>query len=310
MSCPSRDDQTASQSLSSDSKAQGRPLPHGCDFTEEPETVALGEYGQDKKPDDAHIQKAQQARRDGDDSSVIEAEAYETPRHSYEYTRGRHEPRPVPLGRHSSALSVIRSRGSGARRTRSATSSKRENELQPTTTREGFGHPLIHEKTERDALVGFDGKDDPYRPLNWTFRKKAMTTVLYGLTTAGITFASSVYSAAIPDISRDYNVGPEVSQLGISLMLLGFGLGPLVWAPLSELYGRKAAVLTPYFISAMFSFATGASKDIQSILITRFFAGFFGSAPITNTGGVLGDIWTPQQRGMAMVAYAIAVTGG
>lgn len=60
----------------------------------------------------------------------------------------------------------------------------------------------------------------------------------------------------------------------------------------------------------MFAFATGASKDIQSVLITRFFAGFFGSAPITNTGGVLGDIWNAQERGMAMVAYALAVTGG
>ena len=44
------------------------------------------------------------------------------------------------------------------------------------------------------------------------------------------------------------------------------------------------------FIAAVFSFATGAAKDIQTIVISRFFAGFFGSAPITNTGGVLGDI--------------------
>jgi len=75
-------------------------------------------------------------------------------------------------------------------------------------------------------------------------------------------------------------------------------------------YGRKTAVLIPYFIAAIFSFATGASKDIQSVLITRFFTGFFGSAPITNTGGVLGDIWSAQQRGIAMAVYATAVTAG
>jgi len=85
---------------------------------------------------------------------------------------------------------------------------------------------------------------------------------------------------------------------------------PLVWAPLSETYGRKVAVLIPYFIAAIFSFASGAAKDFQTLMITRFFTGFFGSAPITNTGGVLGDIWTAEQRGMAMVIYAIAVTGG
>jgi MFS family permease len=75
-------------------------------------------------------------------------------------------------------------------------------------------------------------------------------------------------------------------------------------------YGRKPAVLAPYFIAACFSFGNATAKDIQTILITRFFAGLFGSAPVTNTGGVLGDIWAPQQRGMAIVGYAFAVVGG
>jgi MFS family permease len=75
-------------------------------------------------------------------------------------------------------------------------------------------------------------------------------------------------------------------------------------------YGRRPAVLIPYFIAACFSFATATAKDIQTILITRFFAGLFGSAPVTNTGGVLGDIWSPQQRGTAIVGYAFAVVGG
>jgi MFS family permease len=69
-------------------------------------------------------------------------------------------------------------------------------------------------------------------------------------------------------------------------------------------------VLVPYFIAVCFSFGTATAKDIQTILITRFFTGLFGSAPVTNTGGVLGDIWAPQQRGTAIVGYAFAVVGG
>lgn len=49
-----------------------------------------------------------------------------------------------------------------------------------------FSHPLTHTKTSPDVIVDFDGPDDPYRPLNWSFRKKAITTVLYGLTTMGM----------------------------------------------------------------------------------------------------------------------------
>lgn len=173
-----------------------------------------------------------------------------------------------------------------------------------------FTHPLEHQKTNADVIVTFDGPDDPYNPLNWTFKKKVITTALYGFTTMGATWASSVYSPGIVQISQDFNVSTEVTTLGLTFLLLGFGLGPTLWAPLSEVYGRKVAVLCPYFISAMFSFGTATAKDIQTVLITRFFAGFFGSAPVTNTGGVLGDIWPPDKRGVAIVGYAMAVVGG
>lgn len=96
----------------------------------------------------------------------------------------------------------------------------------------------------------------------------------------------------------------------MGVLLAGFGLGPLLWAPLSEVYGRKPAVLIPYFLAAVFSFGTATAKDIQTIIITRFFTGLFGSAPVTNTGGVLSDIWAPTQRGTAIVGYALAVLGG
>lgn len=98
---------------------------------------------------------------------------------------------------------------------------------------------------------------------------------------------------------------PSVPHVGIEWKAYGSSR-----APLSEVYGRKQAVLVPYFVAAIFSFGTAAAKDVQTIMLTRFFAGFFGSAPVTNTGGVLSDIWAPEQRGTALVGYAMAVVGG
>lgn len=49
-----------------------------------------------------------------------------------------------------------------------------------------FTHPLSHTKTGPDVLVEFDGPDDQYHPQNWGFKKKSITTVLYGLTTMGM----------------------------------------------------------------------------------------------------------------------------
>lgn len=60
-----------------------------------------------------------------------------------------------------------------------------------------FSHPLTRQKTASDALVDFDGPDDPYRPLNWPSRKKVTTVLLYGLTTTCSSWATSMYSNAI-----------------------------------------------------------------------------------------------------------------
>ena len=173
-----------------------------------------------------------------------------------------------------------------------------------------FSHPLAGQQTHEDALVNFEGPDDPYRPMNWPLKKKAATVALYGFVTMSATYASSSYSAGTRQIERRFNVGSEVATLGTTLYLFGFGLGPLLWAPISEVYGRKIAVLCPMVVAIAFTFGSATAKDFQTLMLTRFFGAFFASAPVTNTGGVLGDLFTPAQRGTAMAAYSLAVVGG
>ena len=112
-----------------------------------------------------------------------------------------------------------------------------------TQDQDNFSHPLERQPTKPNVLVDFDGPDDPYKPMNWSYRKKIITTVLYGMTTCWITFASAIYTAGLEQIAHDFNVTMEISSAGISMIVFGFGLGPLIWAPLSEVYGRKAAIL-------------------------------------------------------------------
>jgi hypothetical protein len=164
--------------------------------------------------------------------------------------------------------------------------------------------------TGPESIVHFDGDNDPYNPLNWPFKKKVITTLLYGLTTLGASFASAVYAPCIRQVHEDFHVDLEIARLGTALLLFGFDLGPLLWAPLSELRGRKQIVLGPYMIAAFFALGSGAAKDIQTLLVTRFFTGFFSSAPMCITGGVLKDIWTPRDRGVALVGYGLSVLSG
>jgi DHA1 family multidrug resistance protein-like MFS transporter len=195
----------------------------------------------------------------------------------------------------------------------SRTLSRRDTALSRIRTRPNiapFSHPLAHQQTTADVLVDFEGEDDPYRPMNWPTKKKITTTLMYGFTTMSATWASSSYSAGTEQIAQEFHVGTQVAVLGTTLFLFGFGLGPLLWAPLSEVYGRRIAVLTPMFVAMCFSFGSAVAKDFQTLMLTRFFGAFFASAPVTNTGGVLGDLYSPAWRALAMAGYAMAVVGG
>ncbi|RFU74918.1 fluconazole resistance [Trichoderma arundinaceum] len=173
-----------------------------------------------------------------------------------------------------------------------------------------FSHPLASLPTAEICLVDFDGNEDPYRPINWPTHKKVLTTILYGLVTMSATWASSSYSAGIEQVAKEFHVSTQVATLGTTLYLCGFGIGPLLWAPLSEIYGRRVPVLTPMFVAICFSFATATAKDLQTIMLTRFWGGFFASAPMTNTGGVLGDLFSPAWRGVALAGYSMAIVCG
>ena len=97
-----------------------------------------------------------------------------------------------------------------------------------------LSYPVPKQPTGAEGMIDFDGKDDHYRPIIWPFRKKVITTVLYGFTTCWVTFASAISSAGGSQISDDFHVNDATSTAGISMVVFGFGLGPLLWAPLSE----------------------------------------------------------------------------
>ena len=63
------------------------------------------------------------------------------------------------------------------------------------------------------------------------------------------TFSSSAPSPIIPALMQEFGFSTEVGTLTISLFVAGYCVGPLLWAPLSEQYGRR-----PIFILSFFGF--------------------------------------------------------
>jgi MFS family permease len=142
--------------------------------------------------------------------------------------------------------------------------------------------------------------------MNFPVKRKWAIAVLQSMSTLVVTLASSVYTGGIEGIKAHFDVSGVVATLGLSLFVLGFALGPLIWGPLSELYGRKPVYVISFMGFTAFSVGATCSPNIQSLLVLRFFASAFGSSSMTNTGGVIADMFTKEQRGMATGLFVTA----
>lgn len=107
-----------------------------------------------------------------------------------------------------------------------------------------------------------------------------------------------------------FHVSVEVTTLATSLFVLGYAFGPLMWGPFSELYGRKLPILIAMFGFSLFNFAAATAKDLQTLMICRFFTGFMGSSPLSIVGAAFSDMFDNTQRGPAIVLFASMVFMG
>lgn len=85
---------------------------------------------------------------------------------------------------------------------------------------------------------------------------------------------------------------------------------PLLWAPLSEMYGRRLVFIITYLPFIVWLAACIGSPDITSLLVFRFLAGTFSSSMLTNSGAVIGDMFNGPERGKPIALFAAAVFCG
>lgn len=163
-------------------------------------------------------------------------------------------------------------------------------------------HPTLNEHGHLTFSPG-----DVEDPKNWSTRRRAAITIAAVLLVMNATFASSSPSGCFESIAREFNVSIEVAGLTITLFLLGYVAGPLVFAPLSEFYGRRWIFYITFTCYIAFNFLCAWSPNLAGLLVGRFLTGTFVSAPLSNAPGVLADLWHPLERGNAMAGFSCMV---
>ncbi len=155
--------------------------------------------------------------------------------------------------------------------------------------------PIIPQTT-RDGIILVDWytTDDPENPRNWSTSKKSFIVFVICAYTWVTYVAGSVYAFAEPGIQEHFGVSAEAATLGLAIYVLAYGVGPLIFGPLTEIpvIGRNPIYYSTFLVFFVLAFPTATVKTFGGLLALRFFTGFFGSVGIAIGGASIGDVFT------------------
>ncbi|SLM39532.1 major facilitator superfamily transporter [Lasallia pustulata] len=180
--------------------------------------------------------------------------------------------------------------------------------LQRTVTR-----PIAPQKTaDGTILVDWYTTDDPANPQNWSDGKRAFTALQICLYTVAVYTGSAIYTSSETGVMEAFGVSPAEASLPLSLYVLAYGIGPLLFAPLSEIavIGRNPVYIATFALFVILSIPTALVNNFAGLLVLRFLQGFFGSPCLANGGASMQDMYSLLHLPYLMTAWVSAAYCG
>ena len=168
--------------------------------------------------------------------------------------------------------------------------------------------------------------------IQWRGDHCRVITVAVSSLCLAVVLGSAIITGDLPHPAKELGMSDIVGNLAVTLFVVGFGLGvslpfhrfereayprprfvqPLVYAPMSEMFGRRpiyiismglfaskshihcalSLLLYIYRIFSVWTIPCALAKNPQTLLVGRALAGLAASAPMTNVGGSVADLWS------------------
>ncbi|KAJ7119287.1 MFS polyamine transporter, partial [Mycena filopes] len=144
-------------------------------------------------------------------------------------------------------------------------------------------------------------------PREWSKARKWYITGSTAFLCFVVALGSSMVTADLQSPVTDLHTTQEIVNLTVTCFVIGFGLGPLIFAPLSEVVGRRPIYMISMFFYFIFTLPSALAKNAATLVIARQLAGLAASAPMCNVGGSVADVWSIEERGMPMAVFSVTL---
>lgn len=168
------------------------------------------------------------------------------------------------------------------------------------------GSDAAPEPVKNPNLVDWDGPDDPANPRNWTKTWKLINIGLISASVLCCNLATTMFAPGATVMERDFGFNNStVEVLTITIASLGFAVGSLIVAPLSEVIGRIPIYRVSGFLYLGFTVGCSQSTNVGMFLAFRLLAGAAGACYMTTGGGTIADLLPKEERGAAMALFTV-----
>ncbi|CAG8960000.1 hypothetical protein HYFRA_00013188 [Hymenoscyphus fraxineus] len=168
-------------------------------------------------------------------------------------------------------------------------------------------------KEDKEFIVWWDepADQDPQNPMNWPARKKWLNIGVLAFIGFIIPLVSSLIAPGVELVMKEFHTTSETfSTFVVSIFVLGFAVGPLLFAPLSEIYGRVILYNVSNVLFLGFTVMCALSQNQAMLLTARFFSGFTGVASLTIGSGTIADMMPRETRGKAVSIWSVGTILG
>jgi DHA1 family bicyclomycin/chloramphenicol resistance-like MFS transporter len=131
----------------------------------------------------------------------------------------------------------------------------------------------------------------------------ALTALLALLTGLG-PLSVDMYLASFPDIGRVLNAPAAQVQLTISLYLIGFAIGQVLYGPLSDRHGRRPVLIGALSLYVFASLGCALAPSIETLIAARFVQAVGGSGAIVLARAVVRDLYDGARVGRELSRLA------
>ncbi|KAG8630757.1 hypothetical protein KVT40_002376 [Elsinoe batatas] len=168
---------------------------------------------------------------------------------------------------------------------------------------------IVPQKTADGAiLVDWYSTDDQANPQNWSSGKKVWVAFVLFIYTLTVYASSAIYVTAQDQVMAKFNLSYAEGSAILSLYVVGYGLGPLLFSPMSEIpfFGRNIPYVISFALFVILSVPTALVDNYPGLLVLRFLTGFMGSPCLATGGATIQDMYSLLKLPYGLTAWVAA----